>query len=39
LKDGLAKMSLWAKNAGTRKSSKFENIEILDKLPSFWLEE
>jgi UDP-glucose 4-epimerase len=39
LKDGLAKMSLWAKNAGIRKSSKFENIEILDKLPSFWLEE
>lgn len=39
LKDGLTKMTAWAKNTGIKKSARFENIEILDKLPSFWLEE
>jgi UDP-glucose 4-epimerase len=39
LKSGLKKMAEWAKNAGIRKSSKFENIELTDKLPSFWLED
>lgn len=39
LKDGLNKMTSWAKNAGIRNSAKFENIEISEKLPSFWLEE
>lgn len=39
LLDGLKKMTGWAKNAGIRKSTKFENIEITEKLPSFWLED
>ena len=39
LKEGLAKMAFWAKNAGIKKSKKFENIEIEEKLPPFWLEE
>jgi UDP-glucose 4-epimerase len=36
--DGLKKMSEWAKVTGSKKSAKFENIEITEKLPSFWLE-
>lgn len=39
LSDGLQKMATWAKKAGVKKSKKFENIEILDKLPKIWLEE
>jgi len=39
LKEGIAKMAEWAKATGIKKSSKFENIEILDKIPSIWLEE
>ncbi len=39
LKDGLAKMAAWAKTAGSRKSQKFENIEITEKLPKIWLED
>jgi len=39
LYDGLKRMADWAKNAGIRKSSKFENIEILEKLPAVWLED
>lgn len=39
LQDGLNKMAAWAKNAGIRKSSRFENIEILEKLPAVWLED
>ena len=39
LLDGLKKMTGWAKNAGIRKSTKFENIEITEKLPTFWLED
>jgi UDP-glucose 4-epimerase len=39
LNEGLNKMAAWAKSAGIRKSSRFENIEITEKLPSFWLEE
>lgn len=38
LKDGLAKMAAWAKKTGIQKSNTFENIEITEKLPSFWLE-
>ncbi len=37
--DGLRKMKDWAKATGIKKSSKFENIEITEKLPSFWLED
>ena len=39
LYDGLKKMADWARNAGIRKSPKFENIEIEEKLPSVWLED
>jgi len=39
LKDGISKMTSWAKEHGVRKSSKFENIEILENLPPVWLEE
>ncbi|MBP6731259.1 MAG: NAD-dependent epimerase/dehydratase family protein [Chitinophagales bacterium] len=39
LKEGLDKMVDWAKATGIKKSAKFENIEITEKLPSFWLED
>lgn len=39
LKDGLQEMAEWAKKAGIRKSVKFKNIEITEKLPSFWQED
>ena len=37
LVDGIKKMALWAEKVGSRKSDKFENIEITEKLPPFWL--
>jgi UDP-glucose 4-epimerase len=39
LQAGLAKMASWAKAAGIRKSKKFNNIEITEKLPPIWLED
>jgi UDP-glucose 4-epimerase len=39
LLDGLKKMKDWALKTGIKKSSRFENIEIMEKLPSFWLED
>lgn len=39
LNSGIKIMVDWARNAGIRKSSKFENIEILENLPSIWLED
>jgi len=39
LKEGLKRMAEWAKAVGIRKANKFENIEITEKLPSFWLED
>ena len=39
LNEGLKRMAKWAKAVGVRKSSTFENIEITEKLPSFWLED
>ncbi len=36
---GLLKMANWAKLAGIKKSVKFDNIEIVEKLPKVWLEE
>lgn len=39
LNEGIMKMAEWAKETGIQKSNKFENIEITDKLPSFWLED
>ena len=38
LEEGIVRMAEWAKNAGTRKSEYFKNIEILEKLPAVWLE-
>ncbi len=39
LEEGLQKMADWAQSAGTRKSGKFDNIEITEKLPPVWLED
>lgn len=39
LAEGLKKMADWAKSVGINKSNKFENIEILEKLPPIWLED
>jgi len=36
--DGIKKMAIWAEKVGSRESSKFENIEITEKLPPFWSE-
>ncbi len=38
LEEGIKKMANWAEKVGSRKSSKFENIEITEKLPPFWTE-
>jgi UDP-glucose 4-epimerase len=38
LEDGVRKMAEWAKNAGARESSRFSNIEVMEKLPGIWLE-
>ena len=34
--EGIKKMATWAEKVGSRESSKFENIEITEKLPPFW---
>lgn len=39
LEEGIAKMAAWAKKAGIRKSARFKDIEITEKLPSVWLED
>lgn len=39
LQDGLNLMSGWAHQAGIRKSQKFGQIEITEKLPPIWLED
>lgn len=39
LNEGLARMAIWAKKTGIKKSKKFENIEILENLPPYWLED
>ncbi len=39
LQEGLFKMAAWAKKTGIKKSDKFSNIEITEKLPSVWLED
>jgi UDP-glucose 4-epimerase len=36
LEDGLARMAAWAKAAGPRPSSRFDNIEVLKNLPPSW---
>lgn len=39
LMDGLRKMAEWAHTAGIRKSSRFKDIEIYEKLPPVWLQD
>lgn len=39
LREGLERMAAWVKQTGVKKSSKFEGIEILEKLPGVWLED
>ena len=39
LEEGLHRMGAWVKAVGSRKSKKFENIEILQGLPEVWLSE
>lgn len=39
LEEGLKKMADWAKHAGIRKTSRFKDIELTEKLPPIWLEE
>ncbi len=36
LEEGLKKMAAWAEKTGSKESSRFENIEILEKLPPSW---
>ncbi len=36
---GLKRMTTWAKATGIKESTRFENIEILEKLPPSWLKE
>jgi UDP-glucose 4-epimerase len=38
LEEGLRKMAEWALSAGSRKGTKFSNIEITEQLPPIWLE-
>jgi UDP-glucose 4-epimerase len=38
LEEGLEKMAEWALKTGAKKSSSFNNIEIVENLPSVWLE-
>lgn len=39
LSSGLQKMAKWARQAGIKKSKKFGDIEITEKLPKIWLED
>lgn len=39
LEEGLSRMAQWAKGVGVRKSKRFGEIEILEKLPPIWLED
>lgn len=39
LEEGIRRMATWAKQAGIKKSQRFKDIEILEKLPPVWLED
>ncbi|MCG8387957.1 MAG: NAD-dependent epimerase/dehydratase family protein [Cytophagales bacterium] len=39
LEEGLKEMADWVQKVGIRKTPKFENIEITEKLPPIWLED
>ncbi len=36
---GLQKMATWVKEKGARRTPKFQNIELIEKLPQVWLED
>lgn len=38
LREGVSKMAAWAKVTGAKKSRKFDEIEITENLPAFWIE-
>jgi UDP-glucose 4-epimerase len=38
LHDGINRMAKWVKKEGSKKSKRFKNIEITEKLPPAWLE-
>ena len=38
LETGIAKMAAWALEVGPRKTPRFNNIEIYEKLPAVWAE-
>jgi UDP-glucose 4-epimerase len=39
LSDGVRRMADWAKRVGVRKSARFGELEITEKLPAIWLED
>ncbi len=39
LEEGITRMKDWVMNTGSRKTGRFSNLEIIDKLPSFLLED
>lgn len=39
LEEGIDRMVNWVRKHGARKTPKFDNIEIFEKLPKIWLEE
>lgn len=39
LEEGIRKMAEWVKKSGSRKTKRFVDIEIFDKLPGVWLED
>jgi UDP-glucose 4-epimerase len=36
LEEGIARMAVWARQAGARQGKAFENIEVFKKLPPSW---
>lgn len=38
LAEGLERMAAWVKQVGSQKTKRFDNIEITEKLPTFWSE-
>ncbi len=38
LAEGLERMAAWVKQVGSQTTKRFDNIEITEKLPTFWLE-
>lgn len=39
LEEGLARMAAWARRVGVRRTKRFEGIEVIERLPSVWLED